>query len=181
MNPETAKKIGSALAVKSVSIGLVIAYIIMVPVSLMGNNKSLWQAMLWIIDWIQSEFLFHIIIGIIAFYACGYFFGGRAGKSILIKHRNYLLVGVMCGLLTLLTTVFLGTLTGFFMGLIHGRHYIDTADDLKQSDFIYENFINYIFKPMFWFSIFGFLPAIGVGVWFGWRLKRKGASTEAEV
>lgn len=39
MNPKTAKNIGSTLALKSVSIGLVIAYIIMLPLCSGGYDS----------------------------------------------------------------------------------------------------------------------------------------------
>ena len=179
MNPKTAKNIGSTLALKSVSIGLVIAYIIMLPLC-SGGYDSFGHQLLWIVDWIQSEFLPHTIIGIIAFNTCGYFFGRRAGSDILVKHRNYIWSGSIWGLLTLLCTIFLASLTGFFIGIKHSLHYLQTIEDMKHSDFIYDNLINYIFKPMFWFLIFGFLPAILVGLWFGWRIKRKGELAQAK-
>ena len=171
MNPITAKKIGSSLAMKSVTIGLVIAYSIMV--ALCGGYDNFVHQLLWIVDWLKSEFLPHTIIGIIAFYTCGYFFGSMAGNDILVKRLNYILVGSLWGLRTLLSTVFLTSLTGFFLGIMHSLHYLQTIEDMKHSTFIYDNFIDYIVKPMFWFSIFGILPTIVIGILFGWHIEKK--------
>ena len=180
MTPETGKKIGSTLALKSVTIGLVIAYSIMVALCT-GGYDSFGHQLLWIVDWLKSEFLPHTIIGIIAFYTCGYFFGGMAGKDILVKRLNYIWVGSLWGLFTLLCTVFLASLTGFFLGIKHSMHYLQTIEDMKHSTFIYDNFIDYIVKPLFWFSIFGFLPAIGIGIWLGWRIEKKSESPQQGV
>ena len=180
MNPITAKKIGSNVALKSVTIGLVIAYSIMVALCTGGYDSFVHQ-LLWIVDWLKSEFLPHTIIGIIAFYTCGYFFGRMAGKDILVKRLNYIWVGSLWGLFTLLCTVFLASLTGFFLGIKHSMHYLQTIEDMKHSTFIYDNFIDYIVKPLFWFSIFGFLPAIGIGIWLGWRIEKKSESPQQGV
>lgn len=177
MNPKTAQKIGSILALKSVSIGIVIAYCIMVALCT-GGYDSFGHQLLWIVDWLKSEFLPETIIGIAAFYTCGYFFGRKAGNDILVKHQNYIWVGSLWGLLTMLCTVFLASLTGFFIGIKHSLHYLPTIEDMKHSDFIYENFIDYIVKPVFWFSIVGFLPAIGLGIWLGWRILKKGEAVD---
>ena len=180
MNPITANKIGSSLALKSVSIGLVIAYSIMVALCTGGYDSFVHQ-LLWIVDWLKSEFLPHTIIGIIAFYTCGYFFGRMAGNDILVKRLNYIWVGSLWGLRTLLSTVFLASLTGFFFGIKHSLHYLQTIEDMKHSTFIYDNFIDYIVKPMFWFSIFGILPTIVIGILFGWRIEKKAESPQQGV
>lgn len=172
MNPEIAKNIGSTLALKSVSIGLIIAYIIMIPLSSNGQD-SLVDGLFWILDWMRSEFAMHFIIGIAAFYACGYYFGGRAGIDILIKQRNYQWAGPLYGLLTLFTTVFIASLTGFVQGVIHDLHYLDSLSEIR-FDLFYDNFFDYTFKPFFWFSLFGFIPVILVGLWFGWSINSKG-------
>ena len=171
MNPETAKKIGSTLAVKSVSIGLAIAYIIMIPLSLMGQ-ESLFDELFWIVKWMQSEFALHIIVALAAFYGCGYYFGGKAGIDILIKHRHYLWIGPLYGLLVLLTTIFLASLIGFAQGVTHDLHYLSSFNEISFKLF-YENFFNKVFKPLVWGSLFGFIPVILVGLWFGWRIRSK--------
>ena len=171
MTHELAKNIGSSLAIKSVHIALVIAYIIMIPISTIGRDNPI-KALFWIVEWMKSEFALHIIIGIIVFYACGYYFGGKAGNDILTKQYNYIWVGPLYGLLTLLSAVFLGSLTGFCLGIIHDLHYVDRLSEIRL-DMFYDNFINYIFKPIFWFSLFGLIPALLVGLWFGKSIHKK--------
>lgn len=179
LNPESAKKIGSSLALKSVSIGLIIAYIIMIPLHLQGQEKPV-DELFWIVKWLQSEFAVNIIIGIAAFYGCGYYFGSRAGSDILIKHRNYHWAGPLYGFLILLTTVFIASLIGFVQGIIHDVHYLDSSSKIS-FDLLYNNFIKKIFKPIAWFSIFGFIPIMLMGLWFGWRIEKKGALARPSV
>jgi hypothetical protein len=93
---------------------------------------------------------------------CGYFYGQQAGKLILIHQWNYLLTGSLTGLAVILTTSFLAGWTGFIQ---EGIDNIGTHDD---------PFFDYIFKPMYWVTMFGLLPALIVGAWCGGRIKKSG-------
>ena len=106
----------------------------------------------------------NIVIGICVMLASGYIYGGFAGKQILLNKRNWILAGSLCGITVLLTTAFLCGWTGFFQ---EGIKNLGTNDD---------PFEDYIFKPFFWIATFGIIPAILVGIWYGWRIKRLGAS-----
>ena len=55
----------------------------------------------------------------------------------------------------LLTTAFLSCGTGFIQeGIVH----VGTDDN---------PFEDYIFKPLYWVTVFGAIPAFIVGIWFG--------------
>jgi hypothetical protein len=89
-----------------------------------------------------------------------------AGKAILIKKRNFFWVGCLCGTAVLLTTAFLAGWTGFVQ---------EGIDKIRTSD---NPFVDYIFKPFFWVTIFGAIPALIVGIWFDLQIKAKGKKLE---
>ncbi len=97
----------------------------------------------------------NLFIGAVIMFLCGHYFGQLAGKAIIIKKKNYILVGLLCGMAVLISTAFLSGLTGFIQ---QGIENIGTNDD---------PFEDYIFKPFFWISIFGMIPSSLIGLWFG--------------
>lgn len=155
----TAKHIGQRLALKSVVIGLLIAYIIFSSL-LINWDGGILKAIFWITD---VEFAYHLIIGAIGLLAMGYLFGQRAGIDILIKGKNELWVGVIYGFITLVT----GTLIGSSVGFVEEG--IDNIGGFSNP------FFDYYFKPMYWILMFGFIPTILVGLWFGSRIKKLGS------
>jgi hypothetical protein len=154
MTREIAENIGIKVALKSVTIGILIAYLI--PTILVIGDGI--QAVLWIF---KISYWINIVIGILIFYACGYYFGKKAGIEILINKKDYQKVGAKYGFLTLIVTAFLSSWIGFFQ---EGIDSVGTIDN---------PFEDYIFKPMFWILLFGFLPAILVGMLFGKWIKKK--------
>jgi len=161
---KAAKQIGQRLAIKSGLIGLVIAYALFGWVSY-GWDSNLFKAIFWIVD---VEFWYHLLIGTVGLLAMGYFFGQLAGVDILIKKKNDLLTGVKYGLLTLVT----GTLIGSSVGFIQ-----EGIDDIGGFG---NPFYDYYFKPMYWVTIFGIVPVIVVGLWFGRQIKRHGLKFKVE-
>ena len=155
MRKEIAENIGIIVALKSVTIGIIIAYLI--PTLLVIGDGI--KATLWIFE---IDYWINIVIGILIFYACGYFFGKKAGNEILIKKKDYQQVGAKYGFLTLLVTIFSVSWIGFFQ---EGVDSIGTNDD---------PFYDYIFKPMFWVLLFGLIPSILVGLLFGKWIKNSG-------
>jgi len=154
MTKKIAENIGIKLALKSVTIGIIIAYLI--PTLLViGDGIS---AALWIF---KINYWINIVIGVLIFYVCGYFFGKRAGYEILIMKKDHQKVGAKYGFLTLLVTTFLTSWIGFFQ---EGIDNIGTID---------EPFYDYIFKPMFWVILFGIIPSILLGLLFGKWIKKK--------
>lgn len=152
MTKESAEKIGIRVAIISVSIGIILAYLIPTWIFWDGTSKSF----TWIFD---IGFWFYVLMGIVFFYGMGYFFGKKAGTEILLKKRNYILTGMKYGILTLITATFLKSLIGFFQ------------EGIADIGGFSNPFYDYIFKPMYWILIYGILPAIIVGILFGLTIK----------
>lgn len=154
MNEIEAKKIGSRQGVLSVGMGLLIAQLIMTWFS---SGNGIVQGFFWFTTF---SYNLNIVIGAIIMLISGHFFGQLAGKAILIKKRNYILTGFLCGMAILMTTAFLSSWTGFFQ---EGLDNIGTNDN---------PFNDYIFKPVYWIFSFGIFPVFLVGIWFGRKIKK---------
>jgi len=151
-----AEKIGSRQAIKGVTIGLIIAQLIM---TLLSSDNGFINGFCW---FIHFNYNLNLLIGALWMYLCGHLFGQRAGYEIIINSKNSLLVGFKYGLLIIVTTAFLSSLTGFFQ---------EGIDKIGKDD---DPFVDYIFKPVFWIFIFGIIPCLFVGLWFGNSIKRQG-------
>ncbi len=108
MTTEEARRIGSKQALQAVGIGLIVAQLIM---TLLSSDNGFLKGLIWFTG---INFGLNLLIGIVVSLLCGYYFGQRAGVEILIKKRNYAWIGLKYGMLTLLTTAFLSSWTGFF-------------------------------------------------------------------
>tara|TARA_R110000868_G_scaffold261995_1_gene520368 strand:+ start:5929 stop:6516 length:588 start_codon:yes stop_codon:yes gene_type:complete len=151
MTPEIAKNIGIKKALQSATIGILIAFLFMMLLA--GGNPQ------WMTEW---NYWINIIIGIGIFYGLAYWFGKNAGYEILIKKKDSDKVGAKYGFLTLIITAFLVGWTGFMQ------------EGMEPYDTFWDSFEDYIFKPFFWITVIGFLPAILVGILFGkWIKKNK--------
>ena len=158
MEIKTAKHIGQRLAIKSGLIGLLIAYSIFGGL-LYSWGMELLKAVFWIFE---VEFWYSLLVGAIGLLTLAYIFGRFAGVEILIKKRNELLTGIKYGLLILVT----GTLIGSSVGFI--QEGIDNFGGFTNP------FYDYYFKPMYWVTIYGIVPVIIVGLWFGRQIKKQG-------
>src|SRR6478609_355216 len=165
MDRQDARKIGQLLALKSGLIGIALAYLTFSGVLILVGGPLL-PGLLWIFN---VDYAINTIVGALGLLTMGYFFGGMAGSEILIKNRNYSLIGIMCGILTLLTGTIIGSTLGFIQ---EGLDNIGTPDD---------PFFDYYFKPLYWVTIFGVIPASLVGLWFGKKIKRKGLLLTGDV
>lgn len=157
MTKTEAKRIGSRQGLISVGLGLLIAQLIMAL--MISTDEGFIKAFFWFTD---IDYWINIVIGIVIMVACGHFYGQLAGKLILIKKWNYVLTGFLIGLAVILTTTFFASWTGFIQ---EGIDNIGSHDD---------PFFDYIFKPMYWVTMFGLIPALIVGIWFGGRIRKKG-------
>ena len=155
MTRKIAENIGIRVALKSVTIGLILAYLIP-TILFIGDGIN---AMLWIFE---IDYWVNILTGVVIFYACGYLFGKKAGYEILIKKKDHQKVGAKYGFFTLFVTVFLTSWVGFFQ---EGINNIGTLDN---------PFYDYIFKPLFWVLLFGCIPSIIIGLLFGRWIKNNG-------
>lgn len=88
--------------------------------------------------------------------------GQQAGVQVLIRKLDTERVGIFSGVAVLLITAFLSGWTGFFQ------------EGLTATGTFSDALVDYVFKPFFWITVVGMLPALLIGLWFGWRLKSKG-------
>jgi hypothetical protein len=161
MTPSEAKRTGAKHAVKAAAVGLLIAQLIMMSV-LSEVSESLSDAFLW---FRRFGFGANILTGVFLLLVAALVFGRIAGVQILIKERNYILTGIICGLLTLLTGALAGSLVGFF------------ADGISEYRTVGESAFDYIVKPVYWILLFGAIPVLLTGIWLGWRIANKRTET----
>ena len=161
MTNENAKKIGSKQGLISAGLGLLIAQLIMT--SFISIDKDFAEAFFW---FNSIDYKLNIIIGGGIMLFCGHLYGEFAGKAILIKKKNFIIAGCLCGIAVLLTTAFLAGWTGFIQQGIHNTKSIN------------KSFVDYIFKPFLWMTMFGAMPALIVGILLGVQIKAKGRKLE---
>ena len=143
-----AKRIGYIQAFKAITIGLVIAYTIM----------AFLAGPLWLF---QFDYMPTILFAVAMIYVAGYLFGSLIGNWIIIKKRPAVLTGIAGGFLMVWSATFAGSLVGFFNEGLGELHPLDNP------------FYDYIYKPLALVTIFGCIPILLVGIWFGISIKRK--------
>ncbi|WP_133162760.1 hypothetical protein [Flavipsychrobacter stenotrophus] len=154
MTRAEARKIGGRKGLISSVVGLITAYLIMAMMTGIGGRG---MDLGWIAD---AGMQLNMVLGAVIMLISGYLWGQLAGITILINKKNHLVAGILCGIGALMTTAFLSGLPGF---LLEGMPW-------KYS--IKEGFESYVVKPFTWITVFGIIPAVAVGVWMGWRIKR---------
>lgn len=145
----TAKKIGYRQAFKAITIGLIVAYLIM----------ALLAGPFWIFGF---EYAATLIFAALMLYGTGFLFGGLAGRAIIINKYPSVFVGIISGFIIVWSGTFIGSLVGFF------------SEGLPNKSPISEPFNDYILKPLLMVSFWGFIPIVAVGVWYGLSIKRRG-------
>jgi hypothetical protein len=145
---QQAKKIGSKIALFLTGVGIITAYLIM---------SLIIMSFFWIL---KVDFIFHLIVGAFAMLITAKYLGRYVGWLIIIRRRCSVLIGVVSGLLILIGGTFCGSLIGFFQ------------EGIGSSD-LYEAMFNYLIKPIYWVSLFGFIPVIISGIIYGLKLKQK--------
>jgi hypothetical protein len=154
MTKKDAMRIGSNEGLLSATIGIVIAY------SIMGLFTA---NVFWLTE---ISFKINIFVGVFILLICSHWAGRLSGRLILIRQFHPIIVGPLAGMAVLLVTAFLSGWLGFFQEGLDNSNYYDAFED-------------YIFKPLYWVSILGLLPALITGVFFGYRIKRKGRNLQA--
>jgi hypothetical protein len=154
MDKKTAGQIGTRMALKSGLIGLAVGYVVFGGL-IYSWDQNLVKALIWIFD---VEFWYHLAIGAIGLLTMACIFGQFAGIDILQKGKNELWTGIKYGFFTLLTGTLIGSSVGFIQEGI-GKH-----------NALYD----YYFKPLYWVTMFGIVPVILVGIWFGRQIKKQG-------
>ena len=157
MTKGEAKKIGGRQGLFSVGIGLLIAQLIMT--FFISSDIGFARAFFWFMTF---DCKINIVVGAVIMLLCGHFYSEIAGEQILLKKRNFIIVGFLCGMAVLLTTAFFSGWMGFFQ---EGFENVGTNDN---------PFFDYIFKPFYWVTLFGIVPALLIGIWFGKQVKSKG-------
>jgi hypothetical protein len=157
MTATEAKRIGGKQGLIFGGLGILIAQLIMT--AMISADKSFFKAFVW---FLEVDYRLNLFIGCIIMLFFGYYYGTIAGKAILLKQRNFVFVGFLCAIAVLLTTAFLAGWVGFFQ---------EGIDNIGTNDNPFED---YIFKPLFWVTLFGIIPALLLGIWFGGQIKRKG-------
>lgn len=152
-----AKQIGSRQGLFATSIGLVTAQLIMTL--LVGSDLGFIKGFLW---FTTIDYKLNLLIGAIILLLCGHLYGRIAGRQIIIKKRNAILVGFLCGLAVLVTTAFLSGWTGFI------------REGINDTSLNADPFGDYILKPIMLVTTFGLIPTFLVGIWFGLQIERKG-------
>lgn len=151
-----AKNIGSRQGMISVGLGFLAAQLIMTL--LLTPDEGFLSAFTWLLE---INYIINIIIGAVVMLLSGHYFGQLAGKEIIMENRDQTWVGFKYGMLILWTGTFMGSLIGFFGEVL--------CDNKLHS----APFFDYLFKPMFWVTIFGMFPVLIVGFWFGRQIKKK--------
>ena len=149
----TSQKIGYKQSFKAITIGLAVAYIIL---ALIGGH-------LWIFKFNYAP---TIIFAAILSYLAGYFWGALIGKWIIDNKKSPLLLGILGGFLIMWTATLGGSLVGFY----NEGFLIKSA--LKES--LYD----YVIKPLFVVTFYGFIPIVLVGIWFGRSIYRIGNTSK---
>ena len=141
---------------KAALIGITIAYLIM---ALLVFGSEGMAAFLWLAE---VDYWPNLLLGAFALTLMAYVFGRMAGTEIIERKKDHSWVGIKYGFLTLIT----GTLIGSTMGFLQeGLDNIGTPDN---------PFEDYYFKPLFWVILFGSIPVVLVGIWFGRTVHRVG-------
>ena len=163
MTKTEATKIGGRKGIISAIVGIVTSYLIMAMMTGIGGRG---MDLGWIAD---TNMKLNVIIGAFIMLVSGYLWGQLAGIAILVNKKNHLVAGILCGIGALMTTAFFSGLPGF---LLEGMPW-------KYS--FREGFESYVVKPFVWITIFGVVPAIVVGAWMGWSVKRICRQSQREL
>ncbi len=149
MTIKEAQAAGGKYTVYFALAGMATAYVIMAAMYSPDEYLNLG----WIAD---VDFKLNLLAGGAILLLVSYVLGGVAGRMIIIEELNSLLVGVMCGLFTLLFTAFLSGWLGFFRE--------GSADS--------QAFADYVWRPTLLLATFGAIPAAIFGILLGMRLKK---------
>jgi hypothetical protein len=148
INLSAVKKIGFTQAFKAITVGLLIAFLIMA--SLAGPA--------WLF---QVGYAPNILFAVAVIYVAGYFFGGLVGIWIFKYNKIAIPFGILGGFLIVWAATFFSSLIGFI------------KEGLQNNGGILEAIKDYIFGPLLVVSLYGFFPIIIVGIWFGLTVNKK--------
>lgn len=159
MTKTEAKKIGRRQGLISVGLGLLVAQLIMTRIS---SQEGILKGFFWFTDF---NYLPNILVGVLSIILSGLYFGQLAGILILLRKWNHMLTGFVTGLVVIVSATFVASWIGFFQ---EGIKYIGMNHD---------PFSDYIITPIVTVTIFGLIPVLIIGIWFGISIKNKGNTT----
>ncbi|WP_420318160.1 hypothetical protein [Ekhidna sp.] len=140
--------------------GLFIAGIIMITLTFTWS-ESLDKSFNSLIKFIVSMWP-NLLTGILLLFATSHYFGRKAGILILVKNRAKLIVGIGTAFVVLLTSTFVASWVGFIQ---------EGIDNIGTNDNPFED---YIFKPMYWITVFGSIPSLILGGILGLTIRSRG-------
>jgi len=143
------KKIGIKSTIYILNLALLIAFVLFY---LLSGGEGIGTIQLYPISFIFT---------IIGLYFGGYIFGGIAGKSIQNKSVHPILMGII----TTISTIFIGALTGFTISYIIYAY----NPENEQLNAIIELIIN----PTMGVIVIGFIPSLIFGTMLGKRIEKK--------
>lgn len=145
---QTAQAVGYQQAFKAITAGLLAAYLILALL-----DDPLW---LFTFDYVPN-----LLFATLILYGTGYLLGGISGKLILLKKYPAVLVGIVSGFLMTGIAAFLGGFPAFF------------KEGLQNASGFQEAFEDYILKPVVMIWLWGSIPILGIGIWYGTSVKRR--------
>ena len=150
-NNRTDLKLGTRYIMSYALLGAFIAFVMM---SYIDGSNDISRTFRWIFDFSPSIYfgLFGLVIGSLIV-------GPIAGKSI-SKGRDHIIVGIV------------SAITVKWISILTASLYL-TLNSIYNGDTYSIAIIDYLFKPFFWITLFGFVPAFILGVLAGSHLKRK--------
>jgi len=141
---------------KYVLIGAGIAMIFMCA---LHSPKGLIHMFDWFFDYSPP-----LLFGIAGLFIGAYLSGGLSAKMIL-NNRNPELTGIFSAYLVIWFSVLITSI------------YMVVEASLTHPQTLLENLEDYAFKPFYWITIFGTIPAVVLGAIYGARISRKINST----
>ncbi|HZG00847.1 MAG TPA: hypothetical protein VEY71_07585 [Chitinophagales bacterium] len=149
MKSATAKAIGSKCAIEFAVVGFIVAYLYMVLLD---------GSLFWIF---YFSYALVLVFAALVILLIAHFIGKVAGDLIIVKKWNFAVVGLGTTLLTLWIGVFVASLLTYFTEGLVNRTPSEAA-------------YHYIYKPLLIVTVWGCIPIVVIGIFFGYRIKRSG-------
>ena len=158
-----AKKIGRKQALIVSGIGVLTAQLIIIL--FLSVDIGIFKSFFWFLNsWFSS------LVALVVLYFSARVIGQLAGKSILVKKRNPYLIGLLTRYAVVLITT---TLSAAIIGLTMTR-YRYLKDHLSRMG-------DYLLEAIEIILVFGFIPPLLLGLYFGFRMRRVRSRHKKEV
>ena len=110
---------------------------------------------------VHVKFALNISIGAVATLCASWYLGQKAGINILIQRKNYVVVGITSGFMS----VWIGSLIGSVPGFL--------AQSLGNNGFNFVTVFDYLGKPVIALTAVGTVPIVVVGLWTGKKIRSR--------